>query len=76
MLIDLLLDRRINGGRSLPSPTDMRPYGPLREKRGSGTVQRQSAVRRGQRGAKLQPGGKRRRSGGLPGIASMSRSRG
>ena len=30
MLIDLLLDRRINGGRSLPSPTDMRPYGPLR----------------------------------------------
>ena len=33
-------------------------------KRGSGTARRQSAVRRGQRGAKLQPGGRRRRSGG------------
>jgi len=45
-------------------------------RRGSGTARRQSPIRRGQRGAKLHPGGRRRRSGGLPGIASMSRSRG
>src|SRR5262249_49238293 len=31
MLIDLLLDRRIDGGQLLLPPTDMRPYGPLRE---------------------------------------------
>ena len=36
---------------------------------GAGTVVRHAALRRAQRGAKLQPGGKRRMSGGLPGVA-------
>lgn len=46
-------------------------------KRGSGTVRRQSAVHWGQRAARsCGSGGRRRKSGGLPEIASMSRSRG
>src|SRR5271166_1885543 len=38
----------------------MRPYGRSRESAARETARRQSAIRRWQRGAKLQPGGRRR----------------